>query len=452
MSSFALSTVPPFLDGVYLGINAVPDAWLLIDCPSGCFCKCERIALNHDLTSTLFDPMGEHRIVQSGVTFSDFAMGNEPLLARLMDQLTARGLPGAVFVAQASSVALASQDMSALTERLSRRADVPVIPIASETFEGDWIDGFERFGEAVVAALSAIRGGDHKGTGAPGKNKVSIVGYLADRLEADHRANIDELRRLLEALGLELQTVLAGGAPLGDLGRLFDSSLLLAFPYAGSTARRVAAESGAEVLEVELPVGVGGTARFIEAVAGATGRERQADLLMRREIPLCVPAIERAADRFLQDTKIAIAADPALAAGLIRFAADLGTEVSVVAARTRSAARTIGLESAPEATKKRTLLYDATPSDLAAAITGMETGERPQVLVATTMELDVACDLAMGFVELGYPSYMVHALAPRPSLGFAGALELCQELVRARQSAEYEQSRRAAATPRETLP
>ena len=45
----------PFMHGLYLGINAVRDAYLLVDGPNCSFFKAEHIHGGHDFNSTLLD-------------------------------------------------------------------------------------------------------------------------------------------------------------------------------------------------------------------------------------------------------------------------------------------------------------------------------------------------------------------------------------------------------------
>lgn len=440
---FALSGVPPFLDGVYLATNAVPDARLIVDCPSGCFFKCERIALSHDATSTLFDPLGDHRIVQSGITFTELTLGSESALRPLLRRVVERTRPAALFVTQASPVTLTSNDLGALAEEFTREAGVPVVAITPDTFEGDWLDGWERFTEAVVAALA--RGPDRgagagAGAGHGDPREVVLVGYLADRLEADHRANLAELERLLAGLGLRLTGVACGGTTLRELETALRAPLVVELPYAGAAARRLAERTGATVVRTDLPLGVEGTVRWLETIAAAAGAEAALEPLLERELTSLVPAIEQARARFLRDRRVALAADPALAAGLAGFLAELGVAVPLVAARTRHERRLTGLRQAlAEAGGGAAprLLHDVGVADLTAHLTALPPAERPIALVGSSLERDVARDLDLGFLELGYPAYVTHAFAPRPSLGFAGALRLVDELVTAVQTGEY---------------
>ncbi|MDH5491779.1 MAG: nitrogenase component 1, partial [Myxococcales bacterium] len=244
MSERILSSVPPFLDGVYLGTNAIPDAYLVIDCPSGCFGKCERIALNHDLGSTLFDPMGKHRIVQSGINFAELTMGSERALGQLLHSVVEKTQPKALIMTQATSALLTSNDLEALCLRYGAELELPIVYLPPQTLEGDYVDGYEAFLEALVEALlppaseprAALEG-------------VSLVGFLVHRLEEDQRADLEELRRLVEALQLPLRGILLDGSPMETLAEALKAEALIELPHAGQAARRIAERTGARVLE-----------------------------------------------------------------------------------------------------------------------------------------------------------------------------------------------------------
>ncbi len=62
----------PFLIGVYLAINAIPDAYGIIDGPNCLFFKAEYIHGKHDIRSTLLDVLGHHRIAATTIHRTSF--------------------------------------------------------------------------------------------------------------------------------------------------------------------------------------------------------------------------------------------------------------------------------------------------------------------------------------------------------------------------------------------
>jgi len=436
MQGFELSSVPPFLDGVYLGTNAVADAYLLIDCPSGCFFKCERIAVNHDTTSTLFHPMGKHRIVQSGINFGDLAMGSEVVLQQLVERVLEKVAPKALFLTQASPIALTSNDLTALAKRLTEQLQLPVTFLQADSLGGDYLDGFARFSEALVDLLLARS--DPDGAAPCGDNEVLLGGYFADRLEADHRASIEELARLLGGLDLELAAVLCGGGELDGMQRAASAPTVIELPYAGESMKMLAERSGATRIATPLPVGLGGTVAWLQAIGEALQRQSQAERFIDRELAEKVPAVELARRRFLEQRSVAIAADPPLARGLVELAHELGMEVPLVSLRTRHQGAIDRFAAALDGTAEESeITTDMSVGALKRRLTAIR-AERPiDILIGSSLERDVARDLQIGFVELGYPSFVQHAFFPKPLLGFTGTMRLVDDLVNAVQLVDY---------------
>ena len=66
MNSLAAHEVRiPYMVGVYLGLNAFPDVYVVVDGPDCLFFKAEYVFGTQDLHSTLLDVRGRHRIAHT---------------------------------------------------------------------------------------------------------------------------------------------------------------------------------------------------------------------------------------------------------------------------------------------------------------------------------------------------------------------------------------------------
>jgi len=412
------------MDGVYLGVNAVPDIRLVVDCPHGCFFKCERIALNHDLTSDLFDPLGRHRIVQTGIEFSKLPFGTEDIVEQMTRRLLDKEDTSMVFLTQASMVLVTSNDLEGLAQRLEDDLAVPVVYLPPDPFDGDYLDGFDRFLSILADRLV------HGIEGPPDDDAVVIVGYFPDRLEEDHLANIGELKSLIEALGLQCSGVLCNGESTTAMREACRAGTVVSLPYGRAAARIVAEATGADVIDTDLPIGLEGTTRWITHVGNATGREDRAAFVIDRGLDRAVRTLDRARSRFLEDRVAAIAADPHWAPGLVEYLTELGIRTPVVAVRSRHDDAANALRSTVERLSLAPkVLVDHDTASFREAIETADDGHGVDVVLGSSSERDAALMNGPGFIELGFPSYMHHALFPRPLLGFNGALRLAEELV-----------------------
>ncbi len=425
---FGLPIVPPFLDGLYLGVNAVRDAWLVVNAPSGCFFKFERIALNHDLNSTLFHPLALHRIAQTGIDYPDLVMGTEARVRDVVRRVVEVASPPMVFLTETSMVQVTSSDLAAVAEELRLTMNIPVVYVRPNLFHGDYLDGYEAF----LDALASVVEDHHCGLD---EDALAIVGYLFDRNEEDHRANVAELRRFAHALGFREAFIWLDGTDLQNLMRVKAAGTLLALPHGRKAARTIASKTGARLIELDLPVGVTGTVQWLQALGQETGRFALAEAFLARELPALLPEVDRMREMWLRDRRAVVAAEPALAAGVLDFLSEMGMEVPLLVARTRREER-LGLvrEAVARLAGHTEVLHDPTARTLRERI---RASAPLDVVIGSSQERAAAWLAGAAFVEVGYPSFIVHALHPRPFVGFSGARNLLTEVGNAVRAREF---------------
>lgn len=440
---FGLPVTPPFLDGLYLGINAVPDAWLVVDAPAGCYFKLERIALNHDLNSTLFHPLARHRIAQTGIDYPDLVMGTEQKVRDIVRRVVQVASPPMVFLTETSVTQVTSNDLSGVAEDLARELERPVVFIRPDLFNGDYLDGYEAFLNVLAKQVRAM-------SGQLEPDVLAVVGYLFDRNEEDHHANTSEMKRMALAMGYREVVIWLDGSDIASLMRVGSAATLVALPCGQKAARLIAKQTGARVVELGLPVGISGTANWVRSLGRALGRDAAAEAFCRVELERLVPEADRIRESWLQDRRVAIAAEPELALGLLDFLSEMGMEVPLVVARSRREGR-VGrlLEAASRLGVHVEVLYDPTASGLRARLRSLGALD---VVVGSSQERAAAWPTGAGFVEIGYPSFITHAFHPRPFVGFSGVRNLLTEIGNAIRAKEFSSAFKEARSPNLVAP
>jgi nitrogenase molybdenum-iron protein alpha/beta subunit len=417
----------PYLIGVYLATNAIPDAATVVDGPDCAFFKAEFIHGKHDLGSTLLDVTGRHRILVSQVTTDDLATSRGRRAGELARRAAGQPETTLVMVMALPLVTITGVPHDQIIRDLQPAVDADLVVIPGRSLQGDWLTGYEdvltrlarrlaeRSGEAPTAAV---------GQRAKGVSSVSVIGYLMDRNEEDHHANLRELRRLVAALGLELDSVWLSGQPWPELGRALRSDILVALPMGRPAAQAIAARSGAQVVEAELPFGLAQTERFIRALGAATGTTDRAESLIVQELEQALPRLEWAIPHYFLGKRAVLFGAPDLLGGFVQLATELGMDVIGLGC---PASRPAWLElkdwSGPSPT------FDVSP-ETASRDWWRSKERRPDIVIGNTDALkcvpaDVAC------VELGYPGTTDHAFFDRPFLGYRGYLAFVQRMVTA---------------------
>lgn len=409
----------PFHVGVYLAANAVLDCALVVDGPNCVTPKAEYLLGNHDLYSTLLSTDNRHRLIYTMAGPVMSGENPEVRLSALLRGAADSGHFSAVLLTGLPFRKLAGLDYEGLAAAAGGK--VPVVPVPALSLEADWLEGYDLGLEALVRALPAAKRKRKK-------RSVAIAGYLMDRRERDHEANITELTALLEACGLRPVCVLPSGGTLGGLSGALEADLVISLPYGRRAARLLAGRGGARLIETGLPMGLSGTRRWLEAVRAAAG--------LGGPLPEEVTRMERAAAAavapFAQELahrNAAFAGDPHMFSGFSALAADLCLRVT--AAFINSGPSPLAVSRPPSE-----LLFSPRAGEAAAALSRMPRYARPEIMVGNSFAFSEGLAEGMSFVELGFPSYGHHCLAPEPFLGFAGASALAGRLLNAAVAAD----------------
>lgn len=404
----------PYQLGIYLAVNAVPDACLVVDGLNCALPKADLLAGNHDLNSTLFSPLGRHRVVATMTGPLPQQDNPDKKLSKLLQAASDTGGFGAVLVTGLPYMNLAGMDYDGIASGIKGRAPVAAVPALS--LEEDWLDGYDRALEALVSALPPRRR-------AKKKRSVALAGYFYDRGEGDHRANLAEIKKLLGLAGLELACVLPGGAPFKSWEKALSAGLVVSLPYGRRAAARLAAVSGAKLLETGLPVGFSGTSAWLRAVRVAAG--------LKGPLPPALAAAERAAAAAvspalapLEHAVLLFAGDPYLYAAVSAFARELGLRQGPAFLNSRS-------RPLPPGAAAPLLLFSPGVSEAAGALAGLGEYEAPALAVCDYFARAEGLAGSAAAVELGFPSYTRHCLHDEPFMGYAGAKALAGRLLNA---------------------
>lgn len=397
----------PYLHGVYLAANAIPDVHLLIDAPQCAFNKAEQFFGTHDLVSTLLDSGTRHRVVHTRMHVDNVVDGNKGLFLESF-----KALVDAPFV---DVILLSAFPMAVIigTPYDNWMSEVPgsdsklVIQVPGKSLEEDWLVGYS---ETLKALAARLRLADVK----PDPSRVAIVGYLMDRNEEDHRGNVRELTRLLGRLGLTLVSTWLSGEDTRTLGRAAEAGTLLAFPRGREAARILAKRTGATVVDCDIPFGMEGTSAWLRRVGEACGRTSEAERIIAEEVAEIAPRMKWLILKRLVNARLAFLGDPDLIPGFCGIARYIGASVPLLGAWClRPPAWPEGFEPPVE----------VRVNDSTGALTERFAAMQDDIdLVIGNSRLTVDCCLPhdIGFMEFGFPSLRYHAVFDSPFLGYRG--------------------------------
>jgi nitrogenase molybdenum-iron protein alpha/beta subunit len=428
------SLVMPCLTGVYLAVNAVDDAWLVVDGPNCVFFRTAQIQGNHDWHAELASSDGLHRVADTDCTTQRAAAGDPRLLLMRLQQVDAIEACKMIWLTAMSPPAVTGRQYDKILRELEDRMEKPVIQIRHGSLKGDWLHGYMWTLEDLAGQLALEPD--------PRDDRVAIVGYLFDRHEADHTANLAELKRLLGAMDLEMASCWLDGSGAGDLGTVAKAGTIVSLPYGREAARILAGRTGARLVECGLPLGLEATGDFLRAVGRATGREKQAEAVIQAELDRVAPKLEWVLPHALLGKCMALmGSDPHLYEALDRALTELGLRVSLKAYVSHED-HLAGVEAAEDEDQDQELLINPEADALSGPLSRLGREDYLHLAWVNSRLLKVLSysPLKIPMLELGFPSYYTHAFLDCPYLGYRGVLKLVERMVNALSQAGIRQS------------
>lgn len=413
-----------FSIGVYLAVNAIRDAYLLVDAPDCAHLKTQFVHGNHDWFSTLTSTSGFHRVANTGLHPWKMVASRDDSIEALLERIAGHPAAGCAMVTSLPMATITGLDYDRVTRRATEKAGKPVVNVPGDGLNGDWLDGYATTLKALARTLP-LEGG------SPRPGAIGVVGYLMDRNEGDHHANLAGIQRLVEGLGLSVASVWLSGGSVADLLAIRDASVIVSMPYGREAARIVAKRLGVPLVEAGLPLGLQATERWIRQVAEATGKAEGAQAVVDAELGRAVPRVEWVVPYHLLHRRMAFIGDPHLGLALADFAEEIGMSVAHYFVLNRKAHAKALVDRVGEARVTCDPKRDAM-NQLLHPLLGSGTCD---VLVTNSLCVSPGPQQT-ATMELGFPSFYTHALEDRPFLFARGAVVLVERIMNELRRAE----------------
>jgi len=412
----SLALARPYIDGVMLAINAIPDSALVVDSPWCGQERIERIAPNHDWNSDLSRYDGNHRVRLVQFDPEEAALGTE---ARLRDMLaeTARLRHPEVLFACFSGLAslFESWDMMRL-ESLKEDLGTTLLELP-----GDPLDMSVSEGYATVLERAARHFAETAKTESPQKGHLSLIGHFHDRNEADRAADREELKRLVSLLGLELDTIWLDGSPWKALSRIASSETIVSLPYAGKAGSIIAKTWGRNHGSLPLPLGIAASEEWLVKLGLLCGEKEKAQLLAEQESVKTAKTLLPLAERRFLGKNAAVCADANQGPALTKVLQELGFHVALVSIQS--------FEQEEKNVQGMKIFSGLTVAELKGHLQNLaESGSGLDLILGSSIEREAAKDCRAAYVEVGWPSWSHHSVFPQPTLGFRGVLGLADRI------------------------
>lgn len=411
--------IAPYLDGVYLAINAIPDSFLVYHAHDCGYHKAEKITAHHDLFSTLLRVDQLKRIARTNIDSKEYILGGEDKLSMKILQVFERHKPEMIFVARSNIVLVSGEDVESVIEDLKTKHGIPLVLIPGKNIELNYIAGYYDTVKSLLAEIPLEKASDKGGT-------VALVGYIFDRNEGDHRGNISEMKRMLAGIGVPPNIVFLDGSSVKQMKSSPAPDVVMDLTEGEVGGQEFAGRFNADYFTIGVPLGIQGTIRWIENLAHHLNLGKAAREFIDHELSALIPMLQWLLPKYFYGKSALVCADHVFLPLMIEFLKELGFHI----------AGTICTTDAQSLKADATISHDDEDkflpihlNELKNLVTKYAHAGKVDLMIGNSIIHQFVKDIAVAFVEMGYPSSFHHSIHQAPFLGFNGVRTLVERII-----------------------
>jgi nitrogenase molybdenum-iron protein beta chain len=424
--------------GAAATVTALPGGIPILHSPSGC---AGNFAWTQNGGSGLQvgGYCGTLAIPSSSIQERDVVFGGD---SRLREQIetTLKVMDGSIYAVLTSCVTdLIGDDIKSVVAELKEQG-VPIIGAETGGFKGNSYWGYD------LLLQSLFKGFLERGL-AKKRKRVNLWG-IVPYYDPFWRGNLEEVRNLLEALGLEVNSFFLDGDTIDGIRQAGSASLNIVISHAyGLTAAGVFEElHGTPYVSLPLPVGASATESFLRTVGKAAGvSSRQTESVISSEKKRYYRYLEPLTDCFsdldLQRYAVVVG-DANYSVALTKFLADdLGwlPELAVCTdpLQPQEQERIQEQLNRLESQYKVRLVFESDGSQVirhlrekwpAAGSGRYQNSFGPAFVVGSSLERELALEIGAAHLSVSFP-VANRAVLDRGYTGFRGGLRLIEDLI-----------------------
>ena len=258
---------------------------------------------------------------------ADVVYGGEGKLLEAIKEADQRYHPDLIVVLSCCCSGITGDDVETVAQTAARQISARVLALRSEGFGGDFRSGYEDAFRALMDLMEP-RQEVMKGT-------INVIGAREGPTYTEWTQDLDEIERLVEAIGAKINGVLCGGCTVEQIRKAASVELNASWCYDwGQKLGDLMEERfGVPYARTGQPYGLAATEEWIMGVAVPLGLERQAREVIRRETAAVaedVATLRRCFDGKTALVEIAEFPGPIRALSLASMAEEFGAHPVVI--------------------------------------------------------------------------------------------------------------------------
>jgi len=258
----------------FMVVNGIRHVAPVIHGPRGCTYG---VANAYKITSCEYRGVPLEPTECTALDETNVVYGGEGKLVEAIKEAEARHHPELIAVLSCCCSGIIGDDVETIAREAEKSVNARVIAVRSEGFGGDFRSGFEDAFRVVMDLME------------PPKQKrektINILGARVGPTYTEWLDDLDEIIRLVSAIGVDINAVLCGGCTLEEIRRAREVALNASWCYDwGQKLGDLMQERyGIPYSRTGQPYGLSATEEWIMGVASPLGLEKEARALIRKE-------------------------------------------------------------------------------------------------------------------------------------------------------------------------
>jgi nitrogenase molybdenum-iron protein alpha/beta subunit len=308
----------------FMVVNGIRHMAPVIHGPVGCTYG---VANAYKITSCEYRGVPLEPTTCSALDEGNIVYGGEGKLVEAIKEVEERYHPELIAILSCCCSGIIGDDVETIAQEAEKEVDAKVVAIRSEGFGGDFRSGFE---DAFRVIMDLMEPPEQKRD-----NAINILGARIGPTYTEWQDDLDEIIRLVDAIGVEVNAILCGGCTLEQIRRAREVKLNASWCYDWGQKLGDLMEQrfGIPYSHTGQPYGLRATEEWLMGVAEPLGLEKEARAVLKKETDQVKDELESLRRILNGKTAIVEVAEfpgPIRALSLARMAEEFGARPVVI--------------------------------------------------------------------------------------------------------------------------
>jgi nitrogenase molybdenum-iron protein alpha/beta subunit len=305
-------------------INGIQHVAPVIHGPKGCTYS---VANAYKLSSCEYRGVPLEPTTCTAQNETDVVYGGEGKLLEAVKEAQDRYTPDLIVIFSCCCSGIVGDDVETIAQQASRSVKAKVLAIRSEGFGGDFRSGYEDAFRVIMSLMEPPR--------EKLKHTINIIGARQGPTYTEWTQDLDEIERMVKAVGAKINGVLCGGCSVEQIQRARSVELNASWCYDwGQKLGDLMEEKfGIPYARTGLPYGLESTEEWLMGIAQPLGLENRAQQMIKQEIKDLGNEIDTLKRFFHEKTALVEVTEfpgPIRALALARMAEEFGAHPVVI--------------------------------------------------------------------------------------------------------------------------